>query len=316
MSSRYACRVTVGLDREFLAQHSSAVDGGVEERVFPLPIGTDRCFALFHRPTGELREPAFVSCHSYGDDLLNLRRIDRGLARTLARLGHPVLSFNRRGFGDSTGSLEEATAARQVDDVEAAARWLAEETGVVGLGLIGARFGGLIAGLVARSGGVDALLLVNPTLRGTQHFRHMMRQMQTMEVVGVNVAGSTPSRRGGLRDELREAGMVDLAGYPVYRNLYEELEHVDLSADIGRFRGRALVLQATRASSLPADVVRFRERVEAAGGTCRAEVVPEPDRFSFGEKSYQSNEDDTRRIDVQAPLIERLNALAAEWMSR
>jgi pimeloyl-ACP methyl ester carboxylesterase len=307
--------VSPALDRAFLSEQTSILDRGTEERLFTLEIGSDRCFALLDRPAGgaEVRNPGFVSCHSYGDDLLNLRRIDRGLARTLARLGHPVLSFNRRGFGDSTGSLAEATAARQVEDVEAAVRWLAEETGLTRFGLIGARFGALIAGLAARRGGVDELLLVNPTLRGTQHFRHMMRQTQVMGIVGVNVAANA-SRRG-FRDELREAGVIDLAGYPLYGELYEELEEVDLSADVGRFRGRALVMQATRSSTLPADVMRFKDRVETAGGTCRLELVPEPERFSFGEKSYQSNEDDTQRTDVQGPLIERLNALVSEWVS-
>ena len=85
-------------------------------------------------------------------EFTSLRRVDRAVARTLAGLGHPVLALHRRGFGDSSDRSEDATLEGGLEDLRTGIRWMTAERKLQRVGLIGARSGGLMAGLVARAG--------------------------------------------------------------------------------------------------------------------------------------------------------------------
>jgi hypothetical protein len=301
------------VDEDLLARHDAFVEDGVEERGFFMEVGPERCFAILDRPAGPaVRPPAFVVCHAYADEFVNLRRAERALARTLARLGHPVLTFHRSGYGDSSGSLAEATLDRQLRETRAAMERTELEAGVPCTGLIGARLGALIAGLVAGDGKADQLLLMNPIFRSGPYFADLMRRAQLIQLLDVEAA-SEGSVKGFLL-RLKEQGMIDISGLPLHRHFYEDLASMDLRAGAGGFRGRALVLHATRRSGPPPDVAAFRDALEAAGGSCTVELVPEPPGVSFGQKSYISTSDPTVRTDLQKPLIDRICASAAAWV--
>lgn len=299
------------LDRTFLAEHASHVSDGVEERAFFMEIGRDRCFALLYLPP-EPRSLGFLACHSYGLELLTLRRAERAIGLTLARLGYPVLSFHRRAYGDSTGSLADATLDSQLEDVRAAAECLSAEAGTSQLGLFGARFGGLIAGVAASEGGVERLLLVNPALTGRDYIRQMIREMHMVQIA--IQGGESRRSMDEIMRSLQDEGIVDVLGYPIYRGLFDDLSAVDLTADVGEFSGRALAIQVSKGTTVQRDLTSFAERVQAGGGGCRIELVREPAGARFGGAAYVSTGDPTTRVDVQAPILEGISSLTQEWM--
>jgi pimeloyl-ACP methyl ester carboxylesterase len=301
------------LNVDLLTRHSSYVEEDVLEWTFLMAAGNEELFAILDRPArGSPRGPGFVVCHSYGEEFVTLRRVERAVARTLAREGHPVLSFHRSGFGDSSGSLADATVDRQVVEIRAAMDRLASETGVVATGLVGARFGALMAGLAAAGGGVDHLLLMNPVFRSGPYFRNMMKQTRLMAILDVEVPGERTVDE--YLQTLQHRGVIDLHGLPLYRHLFEDLEPVDLADALGNVAARTLILQTTRRSIPPASVLALAEGIHKAGGECSIELVPEPPGVVFGQKTYMSTADPTVRTDVMRPVIERMCERAGAWV--
>jgi pimeloyl-ACP methyl ester carboxylesterase len=299
----------MNVDRELLSRHKSFVSDGIDERAFHLPVDGGQCFTLLYRPR-EPKETGFVVCHSYGLEFLTLRRTERAVARALAALGHPVVAVHFRGFGDSSGSLEDTTLDSIHDDVRAAATHLSKVTGSKRLGLVGAKFGGLVAGTLAASGGVERLVLINPALDGRSYFRQMIREMRLVRL--------TNDEKSSLDDYLRmlpEQGMLDILGNDLYAPLYEAFAAVDLTSNVGAFGGSALAFHVSKRAAAPRQLSAFGRAVEEAGGTCDVELVREPPNATFGGPAFVNTSDDLNtRVDVQVPIVDHITHRVREWM--
>jgi pimeloyl-ACP methyl ester carboxylesterase len=229
-------------------------------------------------------------------------------------MGFPVLALHRRGFGDSTGSLADATLDRQIEDVWAAAGSLARSCGTAQIGFIGGRFGGLLAVAAARRGGVDRLLLMGPSLNGEAYFTQTIREKSIVETARMD--GSPRRSQADLVDELRRDGIIDVLGHPIYRELFEDVAALDLTRDVGRFAGDVLAIDVSKASKVSPHIDRFRDSVTANGGTCRVEHLGEPPRARFGGAAFVSTtKDPSVRVDVLKPLVERMSQITEEWLS-
>jgi pimeloyl-ACP methyl ester carboxylesterase len=302
----------IGIDREFLVHHSSFTADGVAERAFHIDIDGTRCFAVLDEPARS-SDLGFLLCHSYGLEFLTLRRAERAMARGLARLGYPVLAFHQPGYGDSEGTLGSGTLDSHLRAVEEASRALAERASVRRIGLIGCRFGGLIAAAHATRGGVDRMVLVNPILRGRSFAREMIRDMHVVQL--------TPDQggdHGSVSDSLvalQSHGIVDVLGYPIYRALADSLAPIDLSTDLGLFDGDVLLVQVSKGTRVPSSMQSFRSRVEANGGRCRVVAVREPPGTRFGGPPYTSAPGDwTVKVDAQVPIVDGLEEAILTWM--
>ena len=300
----------MNVDRELLSRHATFDDDGIEERAFHIEADGGLCFALMYRPP-EPKDTGFIVCHSYGLEFLTLRRTERAVARTLASRGHPVVAVHCRGFGDSSGSLADTTLDSISTDIRAAADHLAAETGTTRLGLVGAKFGGLVAGMIARAGGIDRLILVNPAIDGRGYFRQMIREMRLVRM--------SNNEKTSLDDYLKllpENGMLDVLGNDVYAPLFEAFEAADLAADIGNYSGDTLAFNVSKRPTTPRQLAAYAKRVEEAGGTCEVEFVREPPNATFGGPAFVNTSSDLNtRIDVQVPIVDHITHRVGEWMS-
>ena len=59
-----------------------------------------------------------MAVHSFGLEVLTLRRAERGVSRALAAAGHPVLFVHRRGFGGGERAGDPALGAPEREDLE------------------------------------------------------------------------------------------------------------------------------------------------------------------------------------------------------
>jgi len=85
------------------------------------------------------------------------------LARTLNELGLPVVRFNFRGVGASSGEYAEGLGEQ--DDLRAVLRWVRERRPGSRLWLAGFSFGAYVAYREAGRGDVDRLITVAPPVQ-------------------------------------------------------------------------------------------------------------------------------------------------------
>jgi pimeloyl-ACP methyl ester carboxylesterase len=304
------------LDRTLLAEHAHHTLDDVTERAFHLEAGGDRLFALMTEPAdpAAATDLGFVSVHSFGLEVLTMRRAERGIARALAAAGHPVLSVHRRGFGDSEGDPNEATLERQLADLRLARDHLVRDSATTRLGLIGSRFGGLLAGLLAREGGVDRLALVQPAVGGAQWTRSFIREMHVVRMADPD--GSDRRGTDEMLADMHRDGVLDVLGYALPATLYDALQDVDLAGDAGSFDGDALIVQVAKRPTLAKDLEALRDRIVAGGGAVRVEVLREPAGSTFGGASFVATTQDVNvRTDVMEPVVADLGRIVTEWTS-
>ncbi|MDX9741080.1 MAG: alpha/beta fold hydrolase [Gammaproteobacteria bacterium] len=131
----------------------------------------------------------------------------RYIARTLAREGVAVLRLDFTGLGESTGRFDETNFSTTVDDLLAAADFLAAQYQSPRL-LIGHSLGGTaVLAAAPRLRGIDAVVTVNaPAQPG-----HVLEQLDVETEVAraghasVNIGGSNWNITAQLVDDLRQA---------------------------------------------------------------------------------------------------------------
>jgi len=301
------------LDRALLTEHASHVRDGVRERMFHLESGDDQLFAILTEPDdGPRSDLGFVVAHSFGLEVLTLRRVERGISRALAAAGHPVLFIHRRGFADSTGDPLETTLDRQLDDLRLATSWLRSEAEAARIGAIGCRFGGLLAGILGSEGSAERLLLVQPAVSGARYAKGFVREMQIVRMADPDGADRRSLEQ--MIDDMHRDGALDVLGYAMPAALYDGLASVDLTQDIGSFTGDALLVQVAKRPALAKDLGSLRDRLVASGGACETRIVREPAGSTFGSASFVATTADlTVRTDVMEPVVDELGRLAAAW---
>ena len=167
----------------------------------PLYFGTQsrRLFGIYHGAVatgGPAR--ALVLCNSWGPEYMNSHRTVRQAAIQLADAGFSVLRFDYFGTGDSAGDLTEASVALWEDDVRTALRELKAMSGASRIGLIGLRFGALLANRVAATNNteVDHLLLWDPIVNGRAYLDELFYNCENDPNSFIEVR-SRPAAGGG-----------------------------------------------------------------------------------------------------------------------
>lgn len=102
---------------------------------------------------------------------MHSHRTVRQAAIQLAAVGFHVLRFDYFGTGDSAGDLTDASVATWEEDVRTALHELMAMSGAARVGLVGLRFGAMLANRVAATefAEVDQLLLWDPVVNGNAY---------------------------------------------------------------------------------------------------------------------------------------------------
>lgn len=141
--------------------------------------GTRIAGELFHPAAGTELAPPIVVCHGFG----GIKKFFVGdIARALAAIGHPALTFDYRGFGESDGTRNRLRPLEQVDDTIAAIDFLAARTGTDTVAVYGTSFGGGVAVTAAiRSSKATAAVFAAGIADGERWLRSLRRYWEWME---------------------------------------------------------------------------------------------------------------------------------------
>lgn len=200
------------------------------EKAFFFENEGHRLFGYLHTPvrqTGSDGDTGYgmVLCHPFGDEHIAAYRTIRNFAVRFCQEGFFVLRFDYRGYGDSEGEFKEVTHDKQVSDIRKAIEVLQSMTGVKAVGLLGIRFGGILALLTTQlEPDVRFVIMWAPILSPSLYFQGILRQ-QTFSLM-VN-----KEKRKTFEDllvELNQNGKIDIGGYYLSEKAYTAFCGIDL----------------------------------------------------------------------------------------
>jgi exosortase A-associated hydrolase 2 len=253
----------------------------MHEEPFFFPDATRTLFGVYHEAAGAEPKLPFVFCHPFGEEKLWTHRVFVTFARALAGRGHPVLRFDARGNGDSTGSFAESSIATTVEDVGMAVDTLRRRTGAGGVGLLGLRLGATIAAVAADDRpDVKALVLWAPITDGARYAQDLLRINITTQLA---VYREVREDRAALVEGMRQGRTANVDGYEIGWAMYDGLTRLSLKGGPSAFASPVLIVQLDRGPTAPpqADLVALTARYPTA---TRLQAQEEPfwkeiDRF-------------------------------------
>lgn len=131
-------------------------------------------FGIYHPPAGMPKDEGVVVCPPLFAEYLRTHACLRRVAVSLAGAGVPVLRFDYRGTGDSTGNFEDTTSDDWRADIEAAITELQDLSGVGRVRLVGGRLGATLAAQVATDvRAVRSLVLWDPIISGDAYVQQL-----------------------------------------------------------------------------------------------------------------------------------------------
>lgn len=194
---------------------------------FFLKAGAGERFCLYHAlENGETPRGAFVYIHPFAEEMNKARRMAALQARAFAKAGLAVLQIDLFGCGDSSGDFSEARWEIWKDDVQTAAQWLENRTGM-SVGLWGLRLGALLALDIAASTKrpFEELILWQPVTNGETFLTQFLRMRLAGEMLasGAEKSGGTQE----LRAKMATGESLEVAGYELAPELAASIDSMN-----------------------------------------------------------------------------------------
>lgn len=306
----------MAIDEALLERHGRRRDdlGGISETFVQPRLGSGMTVGVVSRPLGMAQPLGWVICHSFAMEQIHLGRMEVGLARAISAAGFPVLRYHGQGYGDSELGMRHADLSSHVADARDAVALMAGLEGVEQVGVLGARFGGLVAGFVADEGDLPFMALVEPVTRGAQYMRDFLRTQVFFDLVGTSDNGGSPGMEK-LREAIASRGWADIRGFKLSAQAYEEISGVSLLERMRRFHGSSFVLGVSRTDRFAPGLQALTDVLRQMGGDVEQGVVQDRLASNFGQHHHR-NDAGNRKTDIQFGLYQEVTSKVAAWIGR
>jgi pimeloyl-ACP methyl ester carboxylesterase len=302
------------LNASLLDDHASfdVPEEGFAERFVRFRAGSGETVGVVTTPMGRpSRDLGWISCQSFGMEHIDMLGVERTVARRLAGAGYPVLRFHCQGYGDSEADPGSATLSTHVRDTRDAAAWAADNLGVSQLGLIGWKFGALVAARALDAVAPSHLVLASPPSTGARYMSELLRGFAFKDWGGSDESGANA---GDLRARLEADGELDLGGLRLSREAFHEAGEATLS-EVGGFRGRCLILQVSPSARPHRPLRELADRLNDAGGAASFVVLEHPYAGLLGRPRLRMGEF-TQLADVLAGLDLTMTEEILSWLDQ
>ena len=222
--------------------------------------GRQSLFGWLHSPKENSRtDLGVVICKPFGYEAICAHGSIRAFADACASAGATVLRFDYTGTGDSSGTDTDTDAISQwCNDIRAAMDALRETGHVARLGLLGMRFGALLAAMVADAdASVENVIAVAPVISG----RRYLRELRAFQVTSSAQAGT---------DLVMTQGGLEVTGFQLSKAAVDHLAKIDLARLGERVIPKLLVLDR---DDLPG-ATHWAQALAARGANVRYEALP------------------------------------------
>ena len=198
-----------------------------EESILPqfVDCAGGRIFLLLRRPAIPTQRHCVLFVPPFAEEMNKCRRQMAVTARALVDKGLSVLTVDLWGTGDSEGEFATATWEIWKANIATAVRW-AHQIGVVVEALVGIRLGCALAAESLRDAGLSVRTSVfwQPVDSGRQFMSQFLRLR-----VAASIMTNNRETVDGLRAMLRRGEPLEVAGYTLSPQLWEQVERVELS---------------------------------------------------------------------------------------
>jgi len=151
----------------------------------------------------------------FGQEYMRSHRAYRQLAMLLTKQGFPVMRFDYKGTGDSSGYVEEATLEGWLNDISVAVEELKGTAGVEKVHVVGLRLGALLASAAcAEKITVGKLVLWDPIISGKAYDTELKNEIALADSPACNYVD--------------DKGTLHFNGFPLVKSLRSELSTLDL----------------------------------------------------------------------------------------
>jgi len=226
--------------------------------------GGYRLFGVVHQPVDTPSGAGWVFCHPFAEEKLWAQRVYVSFARLLAARGAWVMRFDAMGNGDSEGQFSAASVDTMLSDIDCAIRYLERASGIsVSIGLLGLRLGATLAALAAeRSPSVGKLVLWEPIIDGGKYMQEMLRiNLTTQSAVYKEIRHN----REALVRIMREGTTINIDGYELAYQCYDQVSNIKLDEGSKRFDGHCVIIQVGReGQTLRSDLKVLQQTYKAA----------------------------------------------------
>ena len=173
-------------------------------------------YGVYHpQKAQQMRKECVLLCPPFGQEYMRSHRAYRQLAMLLARQGFPVMRFDYRGTGDSSGEIEDVTVEAWLEDIDVAVEELKETAGVEKVNVVGLRLGALLASAAAAGKSqIHKLVLWDPVRSGESYDEELQKEML---IEGASVC-----------NRVDEEGTLHFNGFPLVKSLRDGLQGLDL----------------------------------------------------------------------------------------
>jgi exosortase A-associated hydrolase 2 len=212
----------------------------MEEFFYFKNISAKNLFGAIHYPE-EKSSKGVLICHPLFEEKLHVHRVLVDFSRLLSSAGFNVMRFDYYGEGDSAGQFEEATVKTRLFDINSALGTFKSKIPMREIALLGVRFGATLASLYAETTKeINALVLWAPILRGKDYLHQLLRMNLTHQVV---VYKKVVYTREDLIKGLDEGKKVNVEGYEITAELYQQVSEVNLLTSDKSFNGNTSLFQ-------------------------------------------------------------------------
>lgn len=311
------------LDEALLDLHRGFRDerAGISEEFLQPRLGSAGTVAVLSRPLGPARTTGFVICHSFGLEQVKLHRLEVVAARELAAAGFPTLRFFVQGYGDSERRGVAPEVSWHLDATADAVSWMGGGGGGADrVGVLGVRFGALVAAVTADRLGLGMLGLWQPFVSGLA-FLSDFRQTALFETMLDEAVDARPAQtpahgsRPGVRfaEGFGDEGWKDLNGFRLSRRALEDIAAIDMREDLRAFRGRALVTGLSRSGSLPVAVAEVASHLRSIGTACTEVAIRDDSAHMLGQHQFKKLGDGEVERDIFHHGFRAVAAATAQW---
>jgi alpha/beta superfamily hydrolase len=181
-----------------------------------------------------------VLCAPFAEEKIRTLRVYVSFARALARRGISAICFDYYGDGDSEGNFEDATFDDRLRDITAVYRDFQQRHALSSVGLLGLRWGGTLAAMVAEELSPSALILWEPVVDTSKYFFDHLRSSIASQML---IDGKISQTREQLVAILETGKSVMVEGYNLSGEFFAKARETGLKDHQPRFTGPALIVQ-------------------------------------------------------------------------